>query len=132
MFSTNIGKEGTMDLKPEFFSHNDDMEIYHGWSFVQDAGDVADAGRALTVHAHTGNGTGVGPVKAFVVDGGCIHFDALHGCIQVGDDFIHTDNYDDLLRAKAHGSDTVAGTVGVDELTIQGYCVGSRDEDVAQ
>ena len=85
---------------------------------MQNAGHVADAGRALAIHTHACNGTGVGTIETFVVDGGGKQFNTFHGCVNVGDDFIHSNYEDNLLRSEAHGSDTIAGTVGIDQLTV--------------
>ena len=75
---------------------------------MQDAGYVANARRTLAVHAHSGNRTGVGTIQPFVVDGCGNCFDAFHGRIQIGYNFIHADNDNNFFRPKTHGGYPVA------------------------
>ena len=99
---------------------------------MQDAGNVANTRRSLTVHAHSGNRAGVGTIQPFVIDWSGNGFDALHGCIQVGNDFIHADNDNYFFRPKTHGGHPVSRTIGIDQLSVKGDSIGAGKKNVAQ
>ena len=98
---------------------------------MQDGRDIADARRALAVHADAGHSAWIGAVQAFVVDRCGISFNSFHGRIQVRYDFIDAGNDDHLAWSKHHGADAVAGTIDVDQLTIHSDSVRAAEESIA-
>ena len=114
-----------MISEAQLFTDDDDVKLDCARLLVQNSGNVADTGRALAVHAYACHSAGIGAVQPLVVNGGRIHFNPLHGCIQVGCDFVDARNDHHLLRAEGHGGNPVADAVRVDKLPVHRDCVGA-------
>ena len=86
--------------------------------------------RGQTVAALAGDSTRCVLAESDAVRRAGIAFDSGDGSMHVSGNLLRTDNENDLIRSPDDRCHSVAGTIDVDDLTVQGDGVGAGQHEI--
>ena len=120
-----------IDLESQILIDQNHMHTVNNAGIPCDYRVAADGiARGQTIAALAGDGARCVLAESDTVRRAGIAFDSGDGSMHVSGNLLRTDNENDLIRSPDDRCHSVAGTIDVDNLTVQGDGVGAGQHEI--